>query len=569
MSITIRTVGIQTTTLPDGSKAVVHFDNTTSAPVIQPEPPDPIVPPATTGRSVVIEIGGTTHTFNQYDGLDMGDYVDPAGRFTQLCTRCTNAALPAFTVWFRPDADGLREEVVFELGHIWPATPAANLGAYVAYIYKDDVQLTRVDVPHHNYFGRWRWQSAVRMVATEVADLISQGLLPRYDAEIAGGFTPPSNPQHYAGPMDLAGITPYMPQTGGRDDIGLVTECQADYLCTQSEAALNSLRAQLEGCGTLTWHYRDENTGAPLDTYAYPRASSYDPYNQGPDPYIPLTVGDGGGITLDTSHEPDLAYVPYLLTGDPYALEEMQFTVTYNVIKVPPNDRGTYNMGGALRAHAWALRCMARCARVTPDAVPQWLMPRSHFQQMMDGNREFVAGYANSAETLFTNLHNLADPRWGAPPETNIPPDCSNAPWWEDYEQAVMGHVIEMGFTDWMPNYQWKVQNIIERCNGTSGWVRNNAFPYKIAVRETAASPWVANWQACWELNVKMGVVVDTGQDHIPAGDLSYPQQGLAALAIAKRLGIEGAAAAHTWLQDEVDALSTPSNFIYARWAIS
>ena len=70
-------------------------------------------------------------------------------------------------------------------------------------------------------------------------------------------------------------------------------------------------------------------------------------------------------------------------------------------------------------------------------------------------------------------------------------------------------------------------------------------------------------------MNVRMGVLTDTGADHIPAGDLSYPQQGLAALAIAKRLGIEGADAPHAWLQAEVDALSTSSNFVYARWSIT
>jgi hypothetical protein len=593
MSTTIHTTGTHTITRADGSVSSVAFESTRTVGAVPPEVvvpvppagahpdhelprppvrpdhtlPEPEPPEVVTGsRVVVIQLDGHEHVFHEDDGVNLGDYVGP--HFTQRCI-CVTSTLPGFTVTFRPDADGSREEVVLELGAIWPSEPAANLGAYEAEIELPGHAAVLVSVPHHNWFGRWRWQSAPRPVVNNVADLIAAGLLPHYDASVGGGHTPPSQQRHYAGPMDLAGIEPYMPSTGGRDDIGMVTECQGDYLCTCSPEALSSLLAQLEGSGTLPWHYRDENTGAPLDTYQYPRASSYDPYNDAPDPYIPSQVGDGGGITLDTSHEPDLGYVPFLLTGDPYALEEMQFTVNYNMTCKTPSNRSNYNMSGALRAHAWALRCMARCAKVTPETTPQWLLPRVYFEMMLAGNRDFVAGYANSSETLFKNLNCLADPRWGSPPEQFIPPDCSNAPWWEDYEQAVMGHVVEMGFEDWRPNYEWKVRNIIDRCNGTSGWQRASAFPYKMAVRPTADAPFATDWADAWAMNCAMGNCTETEKDCIPAGDLSYPQQGLAALNIADRLGIDGARTARDWLAGEITRLSTAQSFVYHRWSIA
>jgi hypothetical protein len=106
-------------------------------------PPDEIIPP-TTGRAVLIYIGTTQHLFTQSDGTDLGAYVDPAGRFTQHCIRATCDTLPAFSVMFRPDDDGTREEVVFELGHIWPAQPPANLGAYTAALLRDGAELARI-----------------------------------------------------------------------------------------------------------------------------------------------------------------------------------------------------------------------------------------------------------------------------------------------------------------------------------------------------------------------------------------------------------------------------------------
>ena len=35
--------------------------------------------------------------------------------------------------------------------------------------------------------------------------------------------------------------------------------------------------------------------------------------------------------TLDRAHQPSLAYIPYLMTGDLYYLEEMHFWASYDL----------------------------------------------------------------------------------------------------------------------------------------------------------------------------------------------------------------------------------------------
>jgi hypothetical protein len=92
-----------------------------------------------------------------------------------------------------------------------------------------------------------------------------------------------------------------------------------------------------------------------------------------------------------------------------------------------------------------------------------------------------------------------------------------------------------------------------------------------MAVRPTADAPFAADWADAWAMNVAMGNCTATDEDHIPAGDLSYPQQGAAALAIARRLDIDNDAAdqAYQWLKAEIDRLSTAQNFVYHRWSIS
>jgi hypothetical protein len=538
-------------------------------------PPDPIEPPdppvVLTGLTAMITLGGEQYVFAQDDGVDLGDYEDPEGNFVQHCFCTTNARLPGFRVMFRPDADGTRDEVVFELGTIFDGTPAAHITEpYVATIARDEIVLATKTVPTHWWYARWRWFSKPRPVIHAVTDLIEHGLVPHYDARVGGGFTPPSQPHTYAGPMDLAGIYAYMPGTGDRDDIGLVTESQADYLCTQSDTALRTLLAWGEGSGTLSWHFRDENTGAPLDSHAYPNASCYD-WHEPVTPFLPTNDWlPGSPVTLDCSHEPCLGYVPFLLTGDSYYLEELQFEVLYGVVSDSPGARGWYRLTGAVRAHAWVLRCMARGLKMTPESVPSWLLPRSYFQTLMDGNLAFVRSRMDSNTAPYVGLNLLGDAE-GSSAEEHIPANCAISTWMEDFEVVVQGHVVELGFTEWRDVLEWKASQLVDRTSGHAGWMKGAAFPYKCAVRPAADQPYSEDWRDAWEVNATLGNVdANASNEHIAASDLAYyAPQGLGALAVCARLGVEGAVDCHNWLQSEVNRLVAPNATIYAKWSIA
>lgn len=97
---------------------------------------------AGTGPSVaVVEYRGSTFRFDETTGQDLGDYIDPVGQFRQRCLRVEHDRLP-LTVFFRPDRDSNRTEVVFELGQPQPPAPqpistltvqassAADIGIY-------------------------------------------------------------------------------------------------------------------------------------------------------------------------------------------------------------------------------------------------------------------------------------------------------------------------------------------------------------------------------------------------------------------------------------------------------
>ena len=515
--------------------------------------------------SVEIAYNDETYLFYENDGIDRGDWTDARGAFVQGRVDASNSSLPAFVVQFRRDKGGSRDEVVFELGDTTAGVLAFNMTGYIATIYAGDAVLAVVEVAEHYWYSRWRWQSAPRPIVASVGELQAAGLLPCFDPALSQ-TRPLSSAKTYE-PMGLAGLTAYMASTGERDEIGLVTEAQAEYL--RGDASADSMLAQAEASGTMPWHYRDEDGGAVFDFKAHPNASMYYPAN------LPACSTP---IALDVAHEPDLCFVPFLLTGDPYFLEEMQFAATYNVLASNPQSRGSYCIGFAVRAHAWALRTLAHCARATPDDVPAWVQSRAYWQEWMDGNRDWMLNrYVNATAAPFTAvpyaspLHYMADAT-NSPASSTMPQGTCSQQWMEDYEAVVLGHVVAIGYADWRSILEWKLVNSIARTNGTSGWIRAKPTPYNVALRATATAPYATNWQELWDLNVTMqpGIAVYDDPDVMPAGDsLVYASYTMSALALAASVGAEGAADCYTWLRGQLAANSDAKTYIDRKWSIS
>lgn len=532
-----------------------------------PEPPEPTPGPEPSpgGLRVCITYDAVEAWFQADEGIGRDDWTDKRGAFVQGRIDTFNELLPAFLVQFRPDRDNDRVEIVFELGDTTVGAIAANMSAYTATIYEDDEVLACIEVPEHYWYSRWRWESAPRPIVADIEALQAEGLLPRFDTSLA--TTRPLAPDRVYTPMGLAGLTAYGPTTGERDEIGLVTEAQAEYL--RGEALPGSLFAQAEASGTLPWHYRNETGGGIFDFKAHEQATVYYPAT------IPTCASP---VQCDTAHEPPLAYVPFLLTRDPYYLEELQFAATYNVICAVPGQRGNFCIGFALRAHAWALRVLAQCARVTPDDAPGWVQPRAYWQEWLDQERAWMlTRYVNATappfnEVPYKDFHFMVDAQ-GSPATTTLPGGTYNSVWMEDYEAAVLGHVVQMGHADWQPILEWKMANTIARTDGKSGWARAKTTLYSLVLRETDKSPYAADWSAVWDLNVQMQppeFADFDDPDTIPPGaSLTYASYTMSALALAATLGVEGAVDAHAWLREQVVNNSDAGVYIDRKWSIT
>lgn len=95
----------------------------------------------------------------------------------------------------------------------------------------------------------------------------------------------------------------------------------------------------------------------------------------------PGTLDVGPGLQWDGAHLPEYAWIPFVLTGDPFYVMNFQYQAQW-ALTVPnlPGSAGDINMGaGQPRAQAWLLRTLAMATAATPSSTPSWLLPKSVF----------------------------------------------------------------------------------------------------------------------------------------------------------------------------------------------
>lgn len=546
----------------------------------------------------VVTIAGRAYEFHEEAGQDLGDYTPPSQTFVQRCVRAEAADVP-LTVFFRPDRNSERVEVVFELGRVFSQTPA-NLGAYTAVISRGTQVLARIDVPEHYWFARWRWQSAPRPVIADTRKLMRYGLLPPY--ELAGQSHAPAQAlklmplpsgdyvdldivtQFTAGNynnaskllmtaaevqarttgagnadvelavgqstytvMRLAGVQAYMPNTGERSDIGPVTEPQAKFLQTWDKGALELLMSQAEAAGTMPWHIRDESQSGPFDFRRYPNATWYNAANAG----SPQVKTAGSPITLDSAHQPALSYVPFLLTEDAYFLEELQFQATWNWGALPAQYRPS---GVQPRLLAWNLRTLAQATRSTQAVTPKWLLDCSYWKTQLDQTRQwFEQNYVYSDRPERQRFH-VAGVLENSRGEPQAPEGTWVDPWQDEFLATIIGWVIYMGFSDWKPAFQWAIRSTIDRTSGARGWVRAYATPYRVILRASKTAPVAQSWAEAWELTKSMTGKTVGDPDTWAEDDMTYLTYTRGALVYAVKLGMVEAAEPLAWATKQIQA---------------
>lgn len=196
------------------------------------------------------------------------------------------------------------------------------------------------------------------------------------------------------GPMGIALNQVDMPspgQTAG-EHLGIHTNYQIKFLLSQDARAFDMMMANADAAGSIPWHLRDGESAAN------PSDAEYFTIENQPQAYLwKPTRSDNAGVadpdmnqetpwSPDASHQPSFHYVPYLLTGDQFYLDELTAQTTYDLGYFYSDQRsgtdGLFTSSSEVRQYAWMMRTLSDAAYVTPDDHSL----KAYFEQKLENN---------------------------------------------------------------------------------------------------------------------------------------------------------------------------------------
>jgi hypothetical protein len=402
-----------------------------------------------------------------------------------------------FAVRWYPGAGKARVDVTVE--NDWAYESGPRNFTYDAEVKLGGKPVYTKDGLTHLHHARWRkvfwWGEAPSLnVRHNSAYLIDTLAVPNYDRSIAIDESSLAALQsQWTGariePMGVGAAMAAMPTTGGRPDIGLLPSWAAMYLLSMDPRAKTVTLGTADLAGSWSMHYRDRRTGRPVGLLDYPYMTIAGKPTDTRNPAtgkleaFPACAAPGACASPyvhDVAHQPSFAYLPYLVTGDHYYLEELQFWAMYDVFASNPGYR--QNAKGLLQAEqvrgqAWALRTLAQAAYITPDGDPL----KSQLVRTLDNNLDWYnATYpgnpgANKLGVLVNGYALVYNDRTGL------------APWQDDFFTSAVGHVRELGFAKAGPLLAWKAKFPVGRMTGQGVcWIEGSAYALKVRDGEHA-----------------------------------------------------------------------------------
>jgi hypothetical protein len=405
-----------------------------------------------------------------------------------------------FAIRWYAGASKARVDVVVE--NDWAYEPSPQNFTYDASVLVGGKSVYTKAALAHYHHARWRKLFWYNTTAPEVnvkhdtAYLINSRAVPNYDQSVV---VPDSALAAYktkwtgaiTEPMAVGMANPAMPGTGGRPEIGLLPGWTVSYLLTMDKRAKDVVMGTADLSGSWSSHYRDRNTGRPISLADYPYMTVYgqstDTMNKVTKQYeafpaCATTTACKTPNTHDPAHQPNFAYVPYLVTGDYYYLEELQFWAMWNSFESNPAyrlyEKGLYK-NEQIRGQAWSMRTTAEAAYITPDADPL----KTTFTNILNNNLDYY-------NATYTN-NNIPANALGAITESHAMVYDSGtglAPWQDDFFTSAIGHISELGFDKANGLLAWKSKFPIQRMTGVGTCWIDGAI-YSMKMRDSSTSP--------------------------------------------------------------------------------
>lgn len=403
----------------------------------------------------------------------------------------------------------------------WAYEPEPKNISYDVQVLLDNKEVYRMEALTHFHHARWRkvfWTGDEPKVDVnyDIAYLLGTGALPNYDRSIVpsqAGLARLKAEWDAAdsGPMAMPLVNKTMPAPGARPDIGLLHAWAALYLLSMDARARQVTLGLGDLAGSWPVHYRDKDTDQVVSIADYPYVRDF---RIGSDSYNPATRKNedmprcppadtsncATPYTPDTAHQPSFAYLPYLLTGDAYYLDELLFWANWNLVSMNPHYR-SFAKGlvhrNQVRAQAWDMRTLGHAAYITPDTHPM----KGYFKQVLQNNLDYYSIFAGGAgnQLGFIDAH-TASYALGYDGPTG--PNTGMAPWMDDFFTSAVGHLHEMGFADAKPILEWKARFPIGRMMA-DGFCWIDGSIYTLMVRPSPAMPYFSDFASAYRATMR------------------------------------------------------------------
>lgn len=354
----------------------------------------------------------------------------------------------------------------------------------------------------HLHHARWRkvfwWGEAPAVhLRHDTPYLIATRALPNYDQGVqVSGQALADLKTRWSGaatePMGIGLALAYMPTTGGRHDIGLMPSWAVMHLLSMDPRAAEATLGTADLAGSWPIHYRDRRTGDPVSIADYPymtimghQGDTINPATRKSEAF-PACAAPGAcesPYSPDIAHQPNFAYLPYLLTGDHYYLEELLFWAAYDALASNPNYRD--HAAGLLkdeqvRGQAWALRALGEAAYIAPD---DHRLKRQLTTIVANNLAWYNRTYTDNpgANRLHAVVNGYA---------LSYKDATALAPWQDDFFTSAVGHLAELGFADARRLLAWKAGFAVARMSDPGACWIDGAI-YALVVRKGRDGPFL------------------------------------------------------------------------------
>jgi Ca2+-binding RTX toxin-like protein len=370
-------------------------------------------------------------------------------------------------------------------------------------------------------------------IQQDIAHLQATGAVATYDlgltidASLLHNMAQATQSDGWGDTLSANGVTQDMYATGGRGDIGITTLGNTAWLISQDPHAAAYALGQAQAAGAVPWNMWNAQAGTWLNTDAYPRlwldgrggtGTAGDPASGG----LTQQMSGSTGWAPDVAHQPDLSFVPFLLTGERWMLDNLQAQAAWNVMIAWPavrHDAADLLVNeGQVRGSAWALRQLDEAAWISPDGSPA----QAYFQAVSHENWAWLVSKIPEWTAMQGEAHGWLPGAYGI--------DGALAPWQQDYFASTTIAAARHGNADALTFLKWQENFLVGRfLAADEGFNPRDGMAYLLASDDPATGRIYTTWEEIGARTIARGWSNGEGWDRTSDGN--YAQLGLATLA--------------------------------------